>query len=68
MNREASASSELCRGDSGEVMESSSTMKKKPSPKNSHRKFSTAVMPSAAEIEEFFSVAEKYEQKRFTEK
>ncbi|GMI88227.1 hypothetical protein HRI_002492000 [Hibiscus trionum] len=52
-------SSELC-GDSDE-MESPG---KKPSPLPAK----PPKMPSQAEIDEFFSVAEKYEQKRFAEK
>ncbi|KAM7474900.1 hypothetical protein LguiB_022143 [Lonicera macranthoides] len=43
-------------------------MESKPSPDSSRRKQSPAKKPSAAEIEEFFSVAEKSEQKRFAEK
>lgn len=44
-------------------MESSKT-KKNPSSASSR----AAKMPLSAEIEEFFSVAEKYEQKRFADK
>ncbi|XP_016502804.1 uncharacterized protein LOC107820952 isoform X1 [Nicotiana tabacum] len=57
-------------GDS-EEMESSSTTTKKSSSSavDAHRKPSSAAkVPSEAEIEEFFSVAEKREQKRFAEK
>ena len=32
------------------------------------RQFPTTKMPPTAEIEEFFAMAEKYEQKRFAEK
>lgn len=35
---------------------------------NLRRKFTAAMMPSAEEIEEFFSVVEKDEKKRFVEK
>ena len=59
-----------------EEMESVSTstpQKKNPSPANeatSRRKPSPAAakLPSAAELEEFFSEAEKYEKKRFADK
>lgn len=70
MNRETStASSEICCGDSGEVMESSSIRNAKSSPKDTHQmKFSASKLPSAAQIEEFFTLAEKHQQKRFAEK
>ncbi|XWS68013.1 hypothetical protein CRYUN_Cryun04dG0053800 [Craigia yunnanensis] len=55
-SRETTPLSEL----SGDSEEMESPEKKTPS--------SPAKMPSQAEIDEFFSVAEKYEQKRFTEK
>lgn len=49
-------------------MESSTAQKKKRSPSSCRLKMSPSKMPSAAEIEEFFAEAEKYDQKRFTEK
>ncbi|KAL4304515.1 hypothetical protein GQ457_10G020990 [Hibiscus cannabinus] len=59
--RETTPSSELCGY--SDKMESPA---KKPSPSPSPSK--PPKMPSQAEIDEFFSVAEKYEQKRFAEK
>ncbi|XP_059647771.1 cyclin-dependent kinase inhibitor 7 [Cornus florida] len=64
-SRETTPTSELC-ADSNEEMESS-TSKLSPA-SHRRRKQPTAKMPSTAEIEEFFSVAEKYEQKRFAQK
>ncbi|KAI7734928.1 hypothetical protein M8C21_010364, partial [Ambrosia artemisiifolia] len=54
-------------------MESFSSMKQKPAPPRvvtSRRKppSTSAKLPTAAEIEEFFSLAEKKEQKRFSDK
>ncbi|CAI9765565.1 unnamed protein product [Fraxinus pennsylvanica] len=69
-SRETTPTSELC-GDSDEVlMYSSSTLiKKLPKTVTVHRRKPTAgKMPSAAELEEFFSAAEKYEQKQFADK
>ncbi|KAI3446006.1 hypothetical protein Pfo_002671 [Paulownia fortunei] len=73
-SREATPTSELY-GDSEQVFVqySSSTSKKKLStPRATPRqKIPASVaenMPSAAELEEFFEAAEKYEQKRFAEK
>ncbi|KVI10761.1 cyclin-dependent kinase inhibitor 7-like [Cynara cardunculus var. scolymus] len=72
-SEETSVSSVVCL--ESEEMESVSTStpkKKNPAPPNeatSRRKPSaTAKIPSAAELEEFFSEAEKYEKKRFAEK
>ncbi|KAI3675290.1 hypothetical protein L1987_84879 [Smallanthus sonchifolius] len=70
-SRETSTSSVICL--ESEEMESSST-KKSPAATTaieatSRRKPAPAVtMPYALELEEFFSKAEKYEQKRFAEK
>ncbi|KAI3803689.1 hypothetical protein L1987_31849 [Smallanthus sonchifolius] len=68
--RETSASSEICL-DSDE-MDSSSPLKTKPAPipaSTSRRKPSTASdIPTAAEIDEFFSAMENKEQKRFADK
>ncbi|KAL0387014.1 UNVERIFIED_CONTAM: Cyclin-dependent kinase inhibitor 7 [Sesamum radiatum] len=54
------------------VMDSSSAPSKKSSPmaSTSYGKFSASVSktPPAAELEEFFAAAEKYDQKRFAEK
>ncbi|KAK4401639.1 Cyclin-dependent kinase inhibitor 7 [Sesamum angolense] len=69
-SREATPTSELY-GDSEQVlMYPNATSKKKSSPPP-RRKIPASLaetMPSAAELEEFFAAAEKYEQKRFTEK
>ncbi|KAK4378423.1 hypothetical protein RND71_000285 [Anisodus tanguticus] len=60
--------SEHC-GDSEEMESSSTTTKISSSAASAHRKLpSAAKVPPEAEIEEFFSVAEKREQKRFAEK
>ncbi|MCD7446097.1 hypothetical protein HAX54_037304 [Datura stramonium] len=60
--------SEHC-GDSEEMESSSTTTKKSSSATSAHRKLpSAAKLPPEAEIEEFFSAAEKREQKRFAEK
>lgn len=64
----STASSEFACEDSGEVMESSSITNAKRSPKDTHLKFSAPKLPSAAQIEEFFTVAERHQQKRFAEK
>ncbi|XP_027105924.1 cyclin-dependent kinase inhibitor 7 [Coffea arabica] len=70
--RETSPSSEICGGDSGiELMESisSTTTKKEESSRRNRQELKTKTcMPSAAEIEEFFAVAEKRQQKQFAEK
>lgn len=70
--RETSPSSEICGGDSGvELMESISwttTKKEESSPRNRQELKTKTCMPSAAEIEEFFAVAEKRQQKQFAEK
>ncbi|KAI3809833.1 hypothetical protein L1987_19433 [Smallanthus sonchifolius] len=72
-SRETSTSSVICLEPEEMEMESSST-KKSPAATTaieatSRRKPAQAVtMPSALELEEFFSKAEKYEQKRFAEK
>lgn len=73
-SREKTPTSELY-GDSEQVLVySSSTSKKKsstPPPAIPRRKVPDSCMenmPSAAELEEFFAAAEKYEQKRFAEK
>lgn len=63
-SRETTPTTEL-RRDSVTEMESSSTTKNVSTAATSHQKPSTAEMPSAEEIEEFFSAAEKYEQERF---
>ncbi|KAL0334845.1 UNVERIFIED_CONTAM: Cyclin-dependent kinase inhibitor 7 [Sesamum radiatum] len=69
-SREATPTSELY-GDSEQVlMYPKATSKKKSSPPP-RRKIPASLaetMPSAAELEEIFAAAEKYEQKRFTEK
>ncbi|KAH6772658.1 hypothetical protein C2S52_004533 [Perilla frutescens var. hirtella] len=67
-SREATPTSELY-GDS--EMHLSSKKKSSPPPTTLRRKIPNSAaekMPSAAELEAFFSAAEKYEQKRFTEK
>ncbi|KAL7206547.1 hypothetical protein ACSBR2_019291 [Camellia fascicularis] len=51
---------------SSDEMESSTATKR--STASLRRKHPEAKMPAAAEIEEFFSAAEKYEQKRFVDK
>ncbi|PIN15303.1 hypothetical protein CDL12_02585 [Handroanthus impetiginosus] len=73
-SREATPTSELY-GDSEQVLVYSSTFtpKKKSSspPEIPRRKIPASIeenMPSAAELEEFFAAAEKYEQNRFAEK
>ncbi|KAL2512169.1 putative cyclin-dependent kinase inhibitor 7 [Abeliophyllum distichum] len=70
--REMSPTRELCGDFEEPLMESSSESRKKPSsPANTHPIISalpSAIVPSAAELEEFFEAAEKYEQKRFAEK
>ncbi|KAI3448099.1 hypothetical protein Pfo_004764 [Paulownia fortunei] len=73
-SKEATPTSELC-GASEQVilMDSSSASTKEPIsplPASPHSKISASVAkrPSAAELEEFFVVAEKYVQKRFAEK
>ncbi|XP_071691749.1 cyclin-dependent kinase inhibitor 7-like isoform X1 [Rutidosis leptorrhynchoides] len=69
-SKEASASSEICL-DSDE-MESSSTLKKKTSSKlaaaSCRKPITVSNCPTAAEIDEFFSIAEKKEEKRFMDK
>ncbi|KAI3769864.1 hypothetical protein L6452_00978 [Arctium lappa] len=70
---ETSASSVVCLESEEMESVSTSTPKKKnpapPSEATSRRKPSAAAtMPSAAELEEFFSKAEKYEKKRFADK
>lgn len=62
-SREATPLNELSSGYTVHLMESSKT-KKNPSSASSR----AAKMPLSSEIEEFFSVAEKYEQKRFADK
>ncbi|GFP84558.1 cyclin-dependent kinase inhibitor 7 [Phtheirospermum japonicum] len=67
--REATPTSELY-GDSEQVLlQSLSTPKKKSSspPANPRRKIVEST-PSAAELDEFFAAAEKYDRKRFVEK
>ncbi|CAH9146028.1 unnamed protein product [Cuscuta epithymum] len=68
-SREKIRANEL-RGDAVAIMESSSVAKEKAGEANRLRreKVPAGNMPSAAEIEEFFAVTEKYEQKRFLEK
>ncbi|KAM7482516.1 hypothetical protein LguiB_007099 [Lonicera macranthoides] len=66
-SRETTPSSDLF-ANSGELMDSSTTQKMKRSPSSFRLKMSPSKMPSAAEIEEFFAEAEKYDQKLFTEK
>ncbi|KAA8536182.1 hypothetical protein F0562_028660 [Nyssa sinensis] len=63
-SRETTPTSELC-ADSGEELESSMS---KPSQTSLRRKPPAVKMLSKAEIEEFFSAAEKYEHKRFADK
>ncbi|XP_024980314.1 cyclin-dependent kinase inhibitor 7-like [Cynara cardunculus var. scolymus] len=69
-SRETSSSSEICLD--SEYMESSSTLKNKtaaPQATISRPKPATAsITPMAAEIEEFFSAAEKKDKERFTDK
>nr|GEY07255.1 cyclin-dependent kinase inhibitor 7-like isoform X1 [Tanacetum cinerariifolium] len=69
-SRETSASSEICL-DSDE-MESSSTLKNKKkkivAPRSPTCKVTVMNNPTAAEIDDFFTAAEKKEQKRFAEK
>ncbi|KAJ4716338.1 Cyclin-dependent kinase inhibitor [Melia azedarach] len=62
--RETSPLSDICREETS--MDSPSKLP----PENQRRKPTVEVekMPSMAEIDEFFSVAEKHEQKRFAEK
>ncbi|KAI8015929.1 Cyclin-dependent kinase inhibitor 7 [Camellia lanceoleosa] len=64
--REMTPSSELST-DMGEL-ESSTVTKPSSAASLLHRKHPLAKMPSAAEIEEFFSTAEKLEQKLFADK
>ncbi|CAA3001811.1 cyclin-dependent kinase inhibitor 7-like isoform X2 [Olea europaea subsp. europaea] len=69
-SREKTPTSELC-GDSDEVLTySSSTLTEKllKTVTVHRRKPAAGKIPSAAELEEFFSAAEKYEQKQFAEK
>ncbi|XP_051147206.1 cyclin-dependent kinase inhibitor 7 [Andrographis paniculata] len=73
-SRETTPTSELC-GDSEEVLMNSvasTPTKKSPVPPSMSRRKSSSSsaekMPSEAELEEFFTTAEKYEQKRFAEK
>lgn len=66
-SRETTPTTEL-RRDSVTEMESSSTTKNVSMAATSPQKPSTMEMPSAEEIEEFFSAAEKYEQERFKQK
>ncbi|GFY89605.1 cyclin-dependent kinase inhibitor family protein [Actinidia rufa] len=63
-SRETTPSSEIF----AESDELESSTAKKPSAAGLGRKQPEAKMPPAAEIEEFFSAAEKYDQKRFAEK
>ncbi|KAK9056675.1 hypothetical protein SSX86_024037 [Deinandra increscens subsp. villosa] len=69
-SRETSTSSVICL--ESEEMESSSTSTEKtPAIEATSRRKpvpAAETMPSAAELEEFFTKAEKYEQKRFAEK
>nr|GMC83349.1 cyclin-dependent kinase inhibitor 7-like isoform X2 [Ipomoea batatas]GME21429.1 cyclin-dependent kinase inhibitor 7-like isoform X2 [Ipomoea batatas] len=67
LSRETTPTTEL-RRDSVTEMESSSTTKNVSMAATSPQKPSTMEMPSAEEIEEFFSAAEKYEQERFKQK
>lgn len=64
---ETSRSRELSGGNPGEVAteSSSSATEKEASPQKDR---DAGAPPTAEEIDEFFSAAEKYEQKRFTEK
>lgn len=70
-SREATPTSDLY-GDSQLHLSSSTLLKKSsPPPTSLRRKIPNSVaenMPSAAELEAFFAAAEKYEQKRFSEK
>ncbi|XP_071717189.1 cyclin-dependent kinase inhibitor 7-like [Rutidosis leptorrhynchoides] len=70
-SKETSASSEIICLDSSE-MESSSTLKKKPKAKSAavscHKSVTVSNCPTDAEINEFFAIAEKKEQKRFMDK
>ncbi|KAK4437866.1 Cyclin-dependent kinase inhibitor 7 [Sesamum alatum] len=69
-SRETTPTSELY-GDSEQVLMHSKATSKKKSSSPSRRKIPVSLaedMPSAAELEEFFVAAEKYEQKRFAEK
>ncbi|XP_021896586.1 cyclin-dependent kinase inhibitor 7-like isoform X2 [Carica papaya] len=64
-SRETTPTSEIC----GDTAEMDSTAKNLPvTAKDQRRRLPAAKMPSQAEIDEFFSVAEKYEQKRFSDK
>ncbi|XP_011088281.1 cyclin-dependent kinase inhibitor 7 isoform X2 [Sesamum indicum] len=68
--REATPTSELY-GDSEQMLMHSKATSKRKSSTPPRRKIPASLaenMPSAAELEEFFAAAEKYEQKRFTEK
>ncbi|KAL2460232.1 Cyclin-dependent kinase inhibitor [Abeliophyllum distichum] len=71
ISRETTPTSELC-GDSEEVLMdlSSASIKKLSTAVTVHRRNIPAQgkMPGATELEEFFSAAEKYEQKRFADK
>ncbi|KAI7733917.1 hypothetical protein M8C21_032036, partial [Ambrosia artemisiifolia] len=72
-SRETSTSSTVVCFESEEMETSSSTVnnKKKKNltvPVEATSRRTAVMMPSAAELEEFFSAAEKYEQKRFAEK
>ncbi|KAI3789334.1 hypothetical protein L2E82_02127 [Cichorium intybus] len=65
-SRETSSSSEICVD--SEEMESSSTLKKKPAATSRRKPVTVSNCPPAAEIDEFFYLAEKKEQKRFADK
>lgn len=66
--RETTPTIELCGDSEQAFIDSSSTLIKKSSKTVTVHKPAARKMPSAAELEEFFSAAEKYEQKRFAEK
>lgn len=53
---------------SGDSEEMGFTAKSSTAAAKEQRQFPTTKMPPTAEIEEFFAMAEKYEQKRFAEK
>ncbi|KAK3024509.1 hypothetical protein RJ639_043701 [Escallonia herrerae] len=71
-SRETTPSSEIGGSETDRIMESSltttTTKKKKALPASPRQKPSGSKMPSTTEIEDFFSAAEKYEQKRFADK
>ncbi|XP_047977141.1 cyclin-dependent kinase inhibitor 7-like isoform X1 [Salvia hispanica] len=66
-SREATPTSELC-GDSEHVSPPPTSRKKSTNLRRKTPNSAADSMPSAAELEAFFAAAEKYEQKRFSEK